>query len=89
MAANWPFRYVSNNSLHGRKWFPQPMCGGVAVFDYDNDGRLDIFFTNGAQFPERKRTDPSYYNLLLRQKPDGTFEDVTEQAGLAGVDLDF
>lgn len=89
VASNWPFRYVSNNSLRGRKWFPQPMCGGVAVLDYDNDGRLDIFFTNGAQFPERKRTDPSYYNLLLRQKPDGTFEDVTEQAGLAGVDLDF
>lgn len=89
VASNWPFRYVSNNSLRGRKWFPQPMRGGVAVLDYDNDGRLDIFFTNGAQFPERKRTDPSYYNLLLRQKPDGTFEDVTEQAGLAGVDLDF
>jgi len=89
IAAHWPFRYVSNNSLHGRKWFPQPMCGGIAVFDYDNDGRLDIFFTNGARFPERRRTDPSYFNLLLRQKPDGTFEDVTERAGLQGKDLDF
>lgn len=89
MAAHWPFRYISNNSLHGRKWFPQPMCGGIAVFDYDNDGRLDIFFTNGARFPERRRTDESFYNLLLRQKPDGTFEDVTERAGLLGKDLDF
>jgi hypothetical protein len=89
VAAHWPFRYISNNSLHGRKWFPQPMCGGIAVFDYDNDGRLDIFFTNGARFPERRRTDESFYNLLLRQKPDGTFEDVTERAGLLGKDLDF
>ncbi len=88
-ATQWPFRYISNNSLYGRKWFPQPMCGGIAVFDYDNDGRLDIFFTNGARFPERKRTDESFYNLLLRQMPGGTFEDVTERAGLLGKDLDF
>lgn len=32
--------YVSNNSSGGRKYFPQPMCGGVAIFDFDNDGRL-------------------------------------------------
>lgn len=89
VAAEWPFRYVSNNSLYGRKWFPQPMCGGIAVLDYDNDARLDIFFTNGARFPERKRTDPTFYNLLLKQKADGTFEDVTERAGLRGADLDF
>ncbi len=83
------FSYVSNNSFHGRKYFPQPMCGGVAVFDFDNDGRLDIFFTNGASLPELKKTDPSFYNRLLHQKSDGTFEDVTARAGLAGEQLDF
>jgi enediyne biosynthesis protein E4 len=83
------FTYVSNNSLNGRKYFPQPMCGGVAVFDFDNDGRLDIFLTNGAKLPEMKKADPSYYNCLLHQKSDGTFEDVTAKAGLAGQDLDF
>lgn len=83
------FSYISNNSLHGRKYFPQPMCGGIAVFDYDNDGRLDIFFTNGADMPSMKKSDPSYYNVLLHQKADGTFEDVTAKAGLAGQDLDF
>lgn len=81
--------YISNNSPGSRKYFPQPMCGGVAVFDFDNDGRLDIFFTNGAQLPEMKKTNPSYYNCLLKQRSDGTFEDVTAKAGLTGKDLDF
>jgi enediyne biosynthesis protein E4 len=82
-------RYRTNNSFEGRKYFIQPMCGGAAVFDYDNDGRLDIFFTNGAKLPELKKTDPSYYNCLLHQKSDGTFEDVTAKAGIAGDHLDF
>jgi hypothetical protein len=81
--------YKTNNSFTGRKYFVQPMSGGVAVFDYDNDGRLDIFFSNGAQLPDMKKIDPSFYNSLLHQKPDGTFEDVTVKAGLTGADLDY
>jgi len=81
--------YITNNSSGGHKYFPQPMCGGVAVFDFDNDGRLDIFLTNGAQMPEMKKTNPSYYNCLLKQRADGTFEDVTAKAGLSGASLDF
>ncbi len=81
--------YKSNNSFTGRKYFPQPMCGGVAAFDFDNDGKMDIFFTNGAKLPELKKTDPSYFNCLLHQKSDGTFEDVTAKAGLTGEQLDF
>ena len=81
--------YKTENGLPGRKYFPQPMCGGVAVFDFDNDGRLDIFFTNGAHFPELKKTDPSFYNCLLHQTSDGTFEDVTARAGLAGEGLGY
>lgn len=81
--------YISNNSPGGHKYFPQPMCGGVAIFDFDNDGRMDIFFTNGAQMPEMKKTNPSYYNCLLKQRADGTFEDVTAKAGLLGESLDF
>ena len=83
------FSYISNNSATGHKYFPQPMCGGVAIFDYNNDGRMDIFFTNGAKMPEMRKTDPSYYNCLLKQRDDGTFEDVTEKAGLTGKDLSF
>jgi hypothetical protein len=81
--------YITKNSFEGRKFFPQPMCGGVAVFDFDNDGRMDIFFTNGAALPELKKTDPSFFNCLLHQKGDGTFEDVTARAGLTGEQLDF
>ena len=83
------FSYISNNSPGGHKYFPQPMCGGVAIFDFDNDGKMDIFFTNGAQLPEMKKTNPSYYNCLLKQKNDGTFEDVTAKAGLLGESLDL
>ena len=81
--------YISKNSLAVRKYFPQPMCGGVATFDFDNDGRTDIFFTNGAKLPEMKKTDASFFNCLLHQKSDGTFEDVTAKAGLTGEQLDF
>lgn len=81
--------YITNNNYTGRKYFQQPMCGGVGILDYDNDGKMDIFFSNGAQLPELKKTDPSYYNCLLRNKGDGTFEDVTAKAGVAGEHLDF
>jgi hypothetical protein len=67
------------------------MGGGVALFDYDNDGRLDIFFTNGALLADPMPTtvrpdkrDARFWNRLFHQKPDGTFEDVTERAGLHG-----
>jgi len=74
------------------KYLLETMGSGVAVFDYDNDGRLDIFFANGAPIanPAPKGTvprknSPADWNRLYHQKKDGTFEDVTEKAGLQGV----
>ncbi|MBE7180648.1 MAG: VCBS repeat-containing protein, partial [Terriglobus roseus] len=68
------------------------MGSGVAVFDYDNDGLLDIFFANGAPLPNPaskgtvpQKASPADWNRLFHQKKDGTFEDVTERAGLKGV----
>ena len=79
-----------------RKYLLETMGSGVALFDYNNDGRLDIFFANGAKLsdPTQPGTIPrksgtSDWNRLYRQKPDGTFEDVTEKAGLAGTGYDM
>jgi hypothetical protein len=75
-----------------KKYLLEAMGSGVALLDYDNDGRLDIFFANGARIddPTPKGTIPQkdgkkYWNRLYHQKADGTFEDVTEKAGVAGT----
>jgi hypothetical protein len=78
-------------SLTSVKYLLEAMGGGVAMFDYDNDGRMDLFFTNGAalkdpmpktEMPDKR--DPKCWNRLYHQKADGTFEDVTESSGLKG-----
>jgi hypothetical protein len=67
---------------------PETMAGGVAVFDYDNDGNLDLFFTNGADIETLRKTAPKYSNRLFRNNGDGTFTDLTDKAGLAGSGYD-
>ncbi len=67
---------------------PETMAGGVAVFDYNNDGAPDIFFTNGADIRSLKKTAPKYSNRLFRNDGKGRFQDVTEAAGLAGTGYD-
>jgi tetratricopeptide (TPR) repeat protein len=59
------------------------MGGGVALFDYDDDGWLDLYFVNGCPLPFDRRSPPRP-NKLYRNRGDGTFEDVTERAGVAG-----
>lgn len=81
--------YTTKNHYTGRKYFQQSMCGGVAILDYDNDGRMDIYFANGAKYPELKKEDASYFNCLVRNQGDGTFKDVTAETGLSGSQLDF
>src|SRR5947209_14120759 len=62
VAARSSFTYRSNNDFRGRKYFPQPMCGGVAAIDYDNDGWMDLFFTNGARLPDLKKSSREFMN---------------------------
>lgn len=77
-------KFELHNGATGEFHQPELMLGGVAVLDYNNDGCLDIFFTNGAAMPSLKKTDPQYFNRLFRNNCDGTFTDVTEKAGVAG-----
>jgi len=78
-------KFQLKNNISPQRYSIETMLGGVAVFDYNNDGLLDIFFTNGAAIPSLEKSDPSCYNGLYRNNGDGTFTDVTEQAGVKGV----
>ena len=74
--------FVHSDGSSGRKFFIEQMGSGVAVFDYDGDGWMDLYFCSGNPLPGYKGAKPS--NRLFRNKHDGTFEDVTEKAGLSG-----
>ncbi len=84
------FKGVASHT--SQKYLLETMGSGVAVFDYDNDGLLDIFFVNGAPLTDPtpkgtvpQKSGPEDWNRLYHQKKDGTFEDVTEKSGLKGV----
>jgi enediyne biosynthesis protein E4 len=83
-----PIPFSLDSSETPQRHAPETMAGGVAVFDYNNDGNLDIFFTNGADINTLRKSSPQYYNRLFRNNGDGTFTDVTEKAGLAGTGYD-
>jgi hypothetical protein len=68
---------------------PEAMAGGVAVFDYNGDGRPDIFFTNGANIATLRKDSSKYRNRLFRNDGNGHYTDVTEQAGVAGTGYDI
>lgn len=64
---------------------PAAMAGGVAILDYNHDGRPDIFFVNGANLATLTKDSPKYYNRLFRNDGNGKFTDVTREAGLTGT----
>jgi hypothetical protein len=80
------FKLDSNESPEHHA--PETMAGGVAVFDYNNDGKPDIFLTNGGDLKTLKKDSPKYYNRLFENDGKGHFTDVTEKAGLQGTGYD-
>lgn len=85
---NMPFR-VETDETPKYPHAPATMAGGVAVFDYNKDGRPDIFFTNGASIQTLKKDDDKFSNRLFRNDGNGRFTDVTKQAGLTGTGYDM
>jgi enediyne biosynthesis protein E4 len=84
--------FILQNSPTPKKFLIETMPGGIALFDYNNDGLLDIFMVNGGRItedlhvPEQfDRSNPRYWNRLYRQNHDGSFTDVTQAAGLASA----
>lgn len=76
--------FILRNSATPEKHQIETMVSGVAVFDYNDDGWPDIYFVNGARQPRLEKDDPAFYNRLYRNNRDGTFTDVTLQAGVKG-----
>ncbi len=74
-------RFTHNTGEFGKKYLPETMGAGCAFIDFDGDGWQDIFLVNGSDWPERfrRRSLPALY----RNNRNGTFSDVTQQAGLA------
>ena len=83
-----PISFHLENDETPVRHVPAAMAGGVAIFDYNKDGKPDIFFTNGANLGTLKKDSPKYSNRLFRNDGGGRFTDVTRQAGLAGTGYD-
>jgi enediyne biosynthesis protein E4 len=74
------FKHTSGRT--GRLYFPETVGAGGAFLDYNNDGRLDLFFVNSSRLPGFKEKGP-FYPALYRNEGNGRFTDVTKTAGLA------
>src|SRR4051794_40942136 len=81
--------FQHHTSRTTRKYLIESVTGGVAMIDYDGDGRLDLYFVNGAELKDPMKTgampvktDERFWNRLFRNQGDGTFRDVTKEAGV-------
>jgi hypothetical protein len=80
--------FVTDSGRSAHRHQPETMVAGVALFDFDGDGRLDVFLTNGATMPALDKSEPRYWNRLYRNLGGFKFEDVTEKAGVKGTGYD-
>jgi hypothetical protein len=70
-----------NSGAFGAKFLPETLGSGCGFLDYDGDGWLDILLINGMDWPGHKRRTSTLQ--LYRNNRNGTFANVTRQAGLA------
>jgi hypothetical protein len=75
-----------DNALSPTRFLPESIGPGVAIFDYDNDGWMDLYFVNSGPCDFFQPAKP-LRNALYHNNRDGTFTDVTEKAGVAGRDF--
>jgi len=75
--------FVQDPGVDGTYFMPESLGSGCAFFDYDNDGRLDIYLINGGSHGKDQK-NPRVTNHLFHQNPNGTFTDVTQVSGLGG-----
>ncbi|HWJ55092.1 MAG TPA: CRTAC1 family protein [Vicinamibacterales bacterium] len=73
-------KFQHENGAFGKKYLPETMGSGVAVFDADGDGWPDLFFVNSATWPGRPARPSA--SALYRNNHNGTFTDVTAAAGI-------
>lgn len=73
------FQHVTG--AFGQKWMPETVGSGGGFFDYDSDGQVDIFLVNSAEWPGHE-SGKDTHSRLYRNRGNGTFDDVTYQAGL-------
>jgi enediyne biosynthesis protein E4 len=73
--------FKHNSGAFGKKYLPETMGSGACVVDYDNDGWQDILLVNSTDWPDHKTH--KFYPALYHNNRDGTFTDVTRDAGLA------
>src|SRR5205809_5474714 len=69
--------FVLNNCPTPEKQMIETMAGGLAVFDFDGDGKPDIFLTNGASLPSLEKNDVKFNNRLYKNEGNLHFRDVT------------
>jgi hypothetical protein len=81
VAAEAGIRYRHENGATGKFYYPEVMGAGCAFLDYDGDGDLDLYLVNGNRLPPLD-SDPTITNVLYSNNGDGTFRDVTVEAGV-------